>query len=212
MNIWFANMTALTIDIFSDIICPWCYIGKKRLEAALKQRPDIQPTIRWRAFMLNPTMPRSGMDRQTYLKQKFGEGAHAVYDRIARAGLDAGIEFKFNDINKTPETSAIHTLLIASAQHSFSLSERFFQAYFLDGLDIDEADVQSQLIQDEGCHNLYTKDALQAAAHQINEDLQFGQQLGIDGVPLFVFNNQYSLAGAHPEHVLLSAIDAAVAN
>ena len=204
-------MTALTIDIFSDIICPWCYIGKKRLEAALKQRPDIQPTIRWRAFMLNPTMPRSGMDRQTYLKQKFGEGAHAVYDRIARAGLDAGIEFKFNDIAKTPETSAIHTLLIASQQHSFSLSERFFQAYFLNGLDISDPKVQKKLIDDEGCANSYTREALEGAAQQINQDIQFGSQVGIDGVPFFVFNEQFSLAGAHPPHVLLNAFDAASA-
>ena len=204
-------MTSLTIDVYSDIICPWCYIGKKRLEDALSQRPSITFDIRWRAFLLNPSMPRGGMDRQLYLKQKFGEASNAVYDRIAAAGRDAGIDFAFNDIAITPETSAVHTLLIASGAHSFSLSERFFQAYFLEGRDISDAAVQKDLIEQEGCQNSYTEDALQSAADQINEDIQFGSNVGIDGVPFFVFNQQFSLAGAHPAPVILSAIDAAVA-
>ncbi len=204
-------MTELTIDVYSDIICPWCYIGKKRLEEALAQRPGLSASIRWRAFLLNPSMPRGGMDRQHYLKQKFGEASNAVYDRIAMAGKDAGIDFAFNDIALTPETSAVHTLLIASGKHSFSLSERFFQAYFLEGRDISDAEVQKDLIQQEGCENSYTKDALQNAATQINEDIQFGGNVGIDGVPFFVFNNEFSLAGAHPAPVILSAIDAAMA-
>ncbi len=204
-------MTELMIDVYSDIICPWCYIGKKRLEEALAQRPGLSASIRWRAFLLNPSMPRGGMDRQHYLKQKFGEASNAVYDRIAMAGKDAGIDFAFNDIALTPETSAVHTLLIASGKHSFSLSERFFQAYFLEGRDISDAEVQKDLIQQEGCENSYTKDALQNAATQINEDIQFGGNVGIDGVPFFVFNNEFSLAGAHPAPVILSAIDAAMA-
>ena len=204
-------MAKLIIDVYSDIVCPWCYIGKKRLEEALAQRSEIETEINWRAFLLNPTMPRSGMDRQIYLKQKFGEAANAVYDRIAVAGRDANIDFKFQDIGLTPETSAIHTLLIASGQHGFSLAERFFQAYFLEGRDISDADVQTELIKQEGCHNLYTKESLQNAANQINDDLQFGRELGIDGVPFFVFNKQFSLAGAHPASVLLNAMDAAIA-
>ena len=204
-------MANLTIDIYSDIICPWCYIGKKRLEEALAQRPTITPTIRWRAFLLNPSMPRGGMDRQLYLKQKFGEASNAVYDRIAMAGREAGIDFAFQDIAKTPETSAVHTLLIAAGKHSFSLSERFFQAYFLEGRDISDAEVQKDLITQEGCENSYTKEALEQAAEQINHDIQFGSNVGIDGVPFFVFNEQFSLAGAHPAPVILSAMDAAVA-
>lgn len=204
-------MSTLTIDIYSDIICPWCYIGKKRLEEALAQRPNVTPEIRWRAFLLNPSMPRGGMDRQMYLKQKFGEASNAVYDRIAMAGKEAGIDFAFQNIALTPETSAVHTLLIASGKHSFSLSERFFQAYFLEGRDISDAAVQNDLITKEGCQNSYTKEALEAAANQINDDIQFGGNVGIDGVPFFVFNNEFSLAGAHPAPVLLSAIDAAIA-
>ena len=204
-------MANLTIEIYSDIVCPWCYIGKKRLEEALAQRPDIQADVSWHAFLLNPSMPRAGIDRQTYLKQKFGEASHAVYDRIAQAGLEAGITFQFDKIAITPETSAIHTLLIAAGKHSFSLSERFFQAYFINGEDISDPEVQKQLISDEGCANSYTREALEKAAEQINNDIQFGGQAGIDGVPFFVFNKQFSLAGAHPPHVLLSAIDAAIA-
>ena len=204
-------MPKLSIKIYSDIICPWCYIGKKRLEEALSQRPDIDVDISWRAFLLNPSMPRGGIDRQTYLKQKFGEASHAVYDRIAQAGRDAGIDFRFDEIERTPETSSIHALLIASGKHSYSLSERFFQAYFLQGQDIGDPDIQKAIIEQEGCGNSYTQEAIENATAQINEDLAFGRQVGIDGVPFFTFNDQFSLAGAHPAHVLLSAIDATVA-
>lgn len=204
-------MSKVTIDIYSDIVCPWCYIGKKRLEEALSMRPDVSVDIQWRAFLLNPSMPQAGMDRQLYLKQKFGEASNAVYERIAHAGRDAGIAFEFDKIGITPETSAIHALLIAAGKHSFSLSERFFQAYFLQGKDISDPEVQKQLIDEEGCAHIYTKDALEAAADQINQDIKYGGDVGIDGVPFFVFNKEFSLAGAHPPHVLLSAIDAAVA-
>ena len=204
-------MTKLAIKVYSDIICPWCYIGKKRLEEALSQRPDLQVDISWRAFLLNPSMPRGGIDRQIYLKQKFGEASHAVYDRIAQAGRDAGIDFQFDEIERTPETSSIHALLIASGKHSFSLSERFFQAYFLNGQDISNPDIQKQIIDEEGCNSSYTQEAIENATTQINDDLAFGRQVGIDGVPFFTFNDQFSLAGAHPAPVLLSAIDAAIA-
>ena len=112
-------MTAIIdIDIFADIICPWCYIGKKRLEAAFAMRPHITPRYRWRTFLLNPTMPQQGMDRQAYLHAKFGPAASAVYARISKAGSESGIDFNFMDIEKTPDTRPIHKLLIAAGQQA----------------------------------------------------------------------------------------------
>ena len=144
-------MTAIIdIDIFADIICPWCYIGKKRLEVAFAMRPHITPRYRWRTFLLNPTMPQQGMDRQAYLHAKFGPAASAVYARISKAGSESGIDFNFMDIEKTPDTRPIHKLLIAAGQQAEPLSELFYHAYFLDGLDISSQDVQEVLIAKAG--------------------------------------------------------------
>src|SRR3546814_3266102 len=96
------------IDIFSDTVCPWCLIGKRRLEKALAERPGLKPAIRWRVFQLNPTMPKGGMQRQAYLTMKFGgaDNAATVYDRIRRAGAEDGIDFAFDDLPRTPNTSS----------------------------------------------------------------------------------------------------------
>ena len=120
----------VTIDLYADIICPWCYIGKKRLETALAERPNIEFTINWRAFLLNPSMPPAGMDRQAYLAAKFGHAASAIYGRIAMAGLDAGISFAFSRIDRTPDTKPLHKLLIGAGKDSWALSEAFIRPIF----------------------------------------------------------------------------------
>ena len=100
----------ITIDVFSDPICPWCYIGKKRLDQALAARPDLPIAVRWRAFQLNPDMPRDGMDRQSYLSAKFGgaDRASEVYGQIQRVGAQVGIDFQFDKIPRTPSTLNAH--------------------------------------------------------------------------------------------------------
>jgi len=204
-------MTAIIdIDIFADIICPWCYIGKKRLEAAFAMRPNITPRYRWRTFLLNPTMPQQGMDRQAYLHAKFGPAASAVYARISNAGSESGIDFNFMDIEKTPDTRPIHKLLIAAGVDAEPLSELFYQAYFLDGLDIGSKEVQAELIAKAGleAQSLYAEDA--AAEKRLADDLDEGRMIGIEGVPLIIFSGRYSVAGAYPADVLVNAIDACV--
>ena len=153
--------TIIDIDIFADIICPWCYIGKKRLEACFFcPAPQIKPRYRWRTFLLNPTMPQQGMNRQAYLHAKFGPAASAVYARISKAGAESGIDFNFMDIEKTPDTRPIHKLLIAAGQQAEPLSELFYHAYFLDGLDISDTGVQTELIAKAGidAQSLYAQD------------------------------------------------------
>jgi len=204
-------MTAIIdIDIFADIICPWCYIGKKRLAEAFARRPHVNPRYRWRSFLLNPSMPQQGMDRKAYLNAKFGHAAAAVYGRIAMAGLDAGIDFQFSKISRTPDTRPIHKLLIAAGDDADRLSEEFYQAYFIDGADIADKDIQTRLIEQAGLvpGALEKKDA--DSERQLRLDLDEGRTKGIEGVPLIIFNQRYSLAGAYPADVLVSAIDAAL--
>jgi predicted DsbA family dithiol-disulfide isomerase len=203
------------IDIFSDTICPWCYIGKRRLEKALAERPQRDLTIRWRAFQLNPDMPREGMDRQTYLNLKFGgrENAERVYGAVRQAGEEENLPFRFDAIAHTPNTLESHRLLTYAAEHALqdALLERLFDAYFVQGRDIgdkavlqelavaaglDEADVARFLASDEG------RDA--AAA----ED-QLARRHGIQGVPTFIFNGRYAVSGAQSPEVFFQMFDLA---
>jgi len=201
--------TQIYVDIFADIICPWCYIGKTRLDQAFARRPDITPVFRWRSFLLNPSMPVEGMNRQAYLTAKFGHAASAVYGRIAMAGLDAGIEFQFSKIERTPDTRPIHKLLLAAGPDSEALADKFYEAYFLNGRDIGTDQVQDELIEACGLDRKALSAKLAAAQTQMEADLQDCHTLGIEGVPMIIFNNSLSLAGAYPPDILLNVIDSA---
>ena len=199
----------INVDIFADIICPWCYIGKTRLDQAFARRPELTPIYRWRSFLLNPSMPEEGMSRQAYLTAKFGHAASAVYGRIAMAGLDAGIDFQFSKIERTPDTRPIHQLLLAAGEDSETLATHFYKAYFLDGLDIGRPDVQDDMLAACGLVRQNLSEGLKQAATQLETDLQDCHTLGIEGVPMMIFNNSLSLAGAYPPDVLLNVIDSA---
>lgn len=202
---------AINVEIYADIICPWCYIGKRRLEEAFAKRPDITPVYHWRAFLLNPTMPRDGMDRNAYLHAKFGHSAAAVYGRIATAGLDSGISFRFDDIRRTPDSRAAHRLLIAAGTENATLSETLYRAYFIDGRDIGDMSVLAEIAEASGQPDLLEKAADEAVGRQLENNLATANQLRLDGVPFFIFDGKYAIAGAHqPEH-LIPAIDAAAA-
>lgn len=201
----------INVEIYADIICPWCYIGTRRLEEAFAKRPDITPVYHWRAFLLNPTMPRDGMDRNAYLHAKFGHSAAAVYGRIATAGLDSGISFRFDDIRRTPDSRAAHRLLIAAGSENAMLSETLYRAYFIDGRDIGDMSVLAEIADAFGRPELLEKAADEAIGRQLENNLATANQLRLDGVPFFIFDEKYAIAGAHqPEH-LIPAIDAAAA-
>ena len=199
----------IDVDIFADIICPWCYIGKTRLDQAFAQRPNLTPVYRWRCFLLNPSMPAEGMNRQAYLTSKFGHAASAVYGRIAMAGLDAGIEFQFSKIQRTPDTRPIHLLVLAAGDKSEILADRFYKAYFLDGLDISEVNIQDEILEACGLDRQTLSADLTAAANQLETDLHDCHTLAIEGVPMIIFNGSLSLAGAYPPDILLNVIDSA---
>ena len=203
------------IDIFSDTICPWCLIGKRRLEKALAERPDLKPAIHWRVFQLNPMMPKGGMDRQAYLAMKFGgaENASVVYERVRRAGAEDGIDFAFEAMPRTPNTLDSHRLIrwAAGQDRETETVEALFQAYFFRGQDIGSVSTLSDAAQEAGMDPGEARAFLEseALATEIREEDRQARGLGIDGVPCFVFNGRHALAGAQPPKVLVQMLDLA---
>jgi predicted DsbA family dithiol-disulfide isomerase len=205
------EQTSLTIEIFADVICPWCYIGKRRLDAALAARPHVRPQIIWRAFLLNPTMPKEGMRRSAYLAAKFGHSAAAVYGRVAAAGMDSGIHFNFDAIERTPNSRAAQKLLLAAGTDTASLSEALYRAYFIDGRDLGDEQILADILTSHDRTNLATAISSETINRQMDNDIATANQLKLDGVPYFIFGGKFAVAGAHlPEH-LIPAIDAATA-
>ncbi len=203
----------MELDIFSDLVCPWCFIGKRRLEAALAARPQPGLEVRWRAFQLNPGMPPEGMDRQSYLEAKFGgaENARRIYDQIAAVGAEVGIEFAFEPIQRTPNTVDAHRLIRmgAAVDREDAVVEGLFRGYFLEGRDIGETGVLVEIADEAGLDRLEAAEYLTGEWERANveaEDMA-GRQAGITGVPTFIVNRKHAVPGAQPPEVLHKLFD-----
>jgi len=192
----------MRIDIVADVICPWCFIGKRRLETALAQRPAIAPDITWRPFQLNPDMPAEGMPREAYLAAKFGGQAHAK--RINQAAVDAGasvgIPFAFEKIQRTPNTLAAHRL-VRFAQHegrAAELVDRLFAGYFIEGRDIGDRNVLAAIAGESGLDAATACEFLASTSEraEVMVDDAGARRLGINAVPCFIFAGQYAISGA----------------
>ncbi|MDX1574959.1 MAG: DsbA family oxidoreductase [Kiloniellales bacterium] len=203
----------MQIDIYSDVICPWCYIGKRRLERALAERPQNGLTLQWRAFQLNPDMPAQGMDRQLYLQLKFGSAASAerIYREIKAVGQEEDLPFAFDAIRRTPNTIECHRLIRFAGLHGRqdAVVEALFGAYFLDGEDIGATEVLLSVAEGAGLDPAETQafldSDLEAEAVRA-EDLE-ARRAGLQGVPTFIFNGKYALSGAHLPEVLHQMFD-----
>ncbi|MBP6819711.1 DsbA family oxidoreductase [Ferrovibrio sp. MS7] len=207
----------MRIEIVSDVICPWCFIGKRRLEKAMALRPDIEFEIGWRPFQLNPDMPREGADRKSYLEAKFGGPARAkeIYARVAGEGAKEGIAFDFDGIKRTPNTLAAHSLLRWALEDGvqYDVKEKLFQAYFLQGRDIGDAAVLAEIAAEAGMDHAAVLGKLEQGidAEVIEAEDRMARELGITGVPFFIIERRYGLSGAQPPEVLLDVIDKALA-
>lgn len=197
-----ATVGPMRIDIFSDVICPWCFIGKRRLERALRERPQEDLAICWRAFQLNPDMPIQGMPRHLYLEAKFGgsERAGQIYETIRQNGQREGIDFRFERIKQTPNTVRAHRLIRFATErgHGDALVERLFTAYFTEGVDLGDMDRLADLAEETGLSRgeaaafLESNDGLA----DVLAETRFAYESGINGVPCFIFDRHYALAGA----------------
>ncbi len=202
-----ATKTSISVDIFSDVICPWCMIGKKRLEDAVELHGGISLRINWRAFLLNPNMPPEGMDRQLYIQKKFGNAGPGFYARIAATGKDAGIDFQFERILRTPDSRGAIALVLSADKASDDLKQDLFNAYFQQGTDISSNDFLTDLA---GRYHIPYPSS-EGVRRKLEKDLSEAQRLGIQGVPYFIFENQWALSGAHPPESFLPLFDAVIA-
>ncbi|WP_310627186.1 DsbA family oxidoreductase [Limnohabitans sp.] len=207
-------MKTLTIDVVSDVVCPWCYVGKRRLERALAllaiQHPDVDPEVRWHTFQLNPEMAPEGMARADYVSQKFGDKAGSVYERVAGVGKEAGIAFAFDRIARQPNTVVAHSLIAVSepGMAQDAMVEALFKTYFIEGRDLTEAAVLMDIAESAGMARSVAEQHLQNSAlhsQTIGND-NAAREMGITGVPFFIFNRQVGLSGAHESDTLLQAM------
>ncbi|HBQ37127.1 MAG TPA: polyketide biosynthesis protein [Rhodobacteraceae bacterium] len=194
----------IKLDIISDPICPWCYIGKAYLDRALAAHPDHPFSIEWQPFQLNPDMPASGMDRRAYLELKFGGKAAAVkvYAEIAEKAEDAGLEIDFAAIKRTPNTINAHRLIHwagIEGRQAFVVAA-LFKAYFVEGRDIGADGVLCNIAQDSGMDGDMVERLLKTGADiaDIRNRDAHSREIGVSGVPTFILANQKVLSGAQP--------------
>ncbi len=209
----------MLIDVFSDLICPWCYIGNHRLSLALAERPRVRVTRRWHPFLLNPDLPRHGIDRSLYLAIRFGSRdrarqAQAVIEETARRD---GLALNLNRISRTPNTLDAHrlTILATAAGTAEPLTESLFTAYFVDGLDIGDRDLLLMLAARAGVDPDQARACLNSDG---DADLALFQteilshQLDLHAVPCFIFDRRFVLAGAQEPAAFLPLLDLAIAD
>jgi predicted DsbA family dithiol-disulfide isomerase len=203
------------IDIVADVACPWCFIGKRRLERALAQRADIIATRSWRAFQLNPDMPAEGITREFYLSAKFGSPRLAArsYSAVAAAGRGEGIEFAFERMRRTPNTLRAHRLIRLAATEGCgdAIVEVLFRAYFVDGLDIGDIETLAAIAARAGLDYDAARAYLvsDAGAAEVLEEEARARRLGIHAVPCFVLERGYAIAGAQEPEMFLPLFDIA---
>jgi predicted DsbA family dithiol-disulfide isomerase len=194
----------LPITVYSDVICPWCYVGKRRLEAALAS-PGMPVGIEftWRPFELNPDMPAEGVERKVYRAHKFGAARSAQLDvQMASTGREVGIEFAFDRMQRTPNTRLAHRLIWEADRQNRqdAVVERLFHGYFEEGLDIGRADVLESIAAESGLEEAGVNRALAGAdsLEAVTRLEQQGYGMGIQGVPFFILLARYSISGAQP--------------
>ena len=216
------SRAAVVIDVISDVVCPWCYIGKRKLEAALgelgRQDAAAEPSVRWHPFQLNPDLPPQGIPRKAYLHAKFGGVARAaeIYARVEAVGAEVGIAFDFDRIEIQPNTLAAHRLIAwaqdqADAALTGDLVERLFQAYFVQGRAIGEPDELARIASEAGLDPAAAQAMLASTKNlaAVSAEDREARDVGINGVPFFIFNGSTALSGAHDPETLLQAIAAA---
>ena len=207
----------LSIDVVSDVVCPWCYLGKRRLERALELLPEPEVSVGWHPFRLDPTIPPEGMEREAYLLQKFGDvdGIIASHKYLTAMGLEEGVEYHFDRINRSPNTVDAHRLIRWASADGLqdAMVERLFAGYFRDGVDIGDTQVLADLARDVGVGNGDIADRLAGDEDRaaVAGEIDNAYRIGVTGVPCFIIDRRYAVMGAHPPQELADAIVKAAA-
>jgi predicted DsbA family dithiol-disulfide isomerase len=211
--------TSLPVLIYSDVICPWCYVGKRRFEAGLAGvEIPATPTVSWRPFELNPDMPAEGIARADYRQRKFGAAKSAQLDaQMIETGAELGITFDFVKQTRTPSTRLAHRLIWGAGQHGVAaqnaLVDRLFAGYFEQGQDIGRRDVLEAMAKDAGLDAKTTKAALdeETSLSAVIALEEWGVNAGIQGVPFFILAGKYAISGAQPAEMWTRALPEIVA-
>jgi predicted DsbA family dithiol-disulfide isomerase len=202
----------LTVDVVSDVMCPWCFIGKRRLEAALRSVPQLNVLVRWHPFQLDATLPKTGKDRKQYLSDKFGglKRADAFYSQIRAAGEDENIPFAFEKIMLSPNTLDCHRLILWSKADDLQdeIVERLFTAYFVDGEDLTDTRVLVRISAEAGMQSDLVEQLLETETDldKIEAQIANAQSSGITGVPCFIIDGRFVLAGAEKAETIAAAL------
>jgi len=208
------NNTPISIDVVSDVVCPWCFIGKKNLEAAAAGLDGIDLTIAWRPYQLDPTIPPQGRDRRQYMEAKFGgpEKTRAIHQRVSDAGKGAGIDFDFEAIEVSPNTLDAHRLIRwaggAGLETQNQLVSRLFELYFQEGVNIGDHEVLTAVAGECGLDENLVRELLEGDSDTANvqREIAQAQQMGVSGVPCFIIDGKYAVTGAQPPEVLADAL------
>lgn len=208
------------IDIVSDIMCPWCYIGKRRLEKALELvGEETATTIHWRPYQLDPTLPKEGKDRTAYLEAKFGgpERARQIYGQIEKAGRGENIAFDFSAIARSYNTLDAHRVIRWAAnegsQVQDALVERLFELFFLEGGNIGDNAVLVEAATASGMDGAVVEALLATDKDrdEVEQEIATAQQMGVTGVPCFIIDQKYAVMGAEAPENIAAAIKQAAA-
>lgn len=201
----------LTIDIVSDVVCPWCYVGERRLEEALAEEPG-PVAVRWRPYQLDPTIPEGGLDRADYMAKKFGKSGRvqSIHDNLTRIGAEIGVPFAFDKIKRSPNTLDAHRLIrwAGSAGVQEKVVDRLFKAYFVEGRDIGDRGVLTEIASECGLDaNLVGKMLADGAdAEVVRQEIAEAQGMGVSGVPFFIFGGRLGVPGAQEPSALRQAM------
>jgi len=204
----------MLIEIFSDVVCPWCYIGKRRLDQALAQMPESDFEIRWRAFQLYPMLPAEGVPRDVFMQARFGSAdSAAIYARILEEAVPLGLSLDFDAIQRAPNTLRAHRLLAWAAggavQHR--LAEVLFRYYFCDGRDLCDPGALADAAAEAGLDRDLAVAAIAAGAgaESVAADLRHAEEAEITGVPFYALGGRFGIPGAQPPDVLRHLIERA---
>ncbi len=201
----------LTIDVVSDVVCPWCYLGEKRLAAALAEESE-PVVVRWRPYQLDPTIPEGGLDRQAYMARKFGNDGKlkAVHDRLVQLGAEIDLPFAFDRITRAPNTLDAHRLIrwSASSGAQGTVVDRLFRAYFVEGRDIGDHATLIEIAAESGLDADLVGRLLEEGADvdAVQGEIAQAQAIGVTGVPFFIFAGRLGVPGAQDVSTLRRAI------
>jgi predicted DsbA family dithiol-disulfide isomerase len=205
----------VTIDVFSDVVCPWCFIGKRRLEKAIALKPDIPVEVRYQPYFLNPWVPRDGISRSEYLTTKFGspERYQQIAQRVAEAAKAEGLTYNIGALKRQPNTIDCQRLIqwAQSVGQGPKMKQRLMELYFTEGGDLTDREVLVEAAADCGLDADEVRQALATDADvaEITQAAEAAQKSGIEGVPFFIIGGKFGVSGAQsPEH-LASAIEQA---